>query len=73
MKRLASAILIFLLKIYQRVISPLYSPSCRYYPTCSSYGIEAIRKHGPLRGGYLSLKRICSCHPWGGNGYDPVP
>ena len=66
-------ILILLVKFYQHAISPLFPPSCRYTPTCSHYTIEALQKHGPLRGGWLALKRIGSCHPWGGSGYDPVP
>jgi len=47
--------------------------ACRYYPTCSVYSIEALKKHGPIKGSYYSIKRILSCHPWGGSGYDPVP
>ncbi len=66
-------ILIFPVKIYQWIISPLIGPSCRYTPTCSAYAIEALKKHGPLKGFWLSLKRILSCNPWGGSGYDPVP
>lgn len=65
--------LIWLVRGYQRYISPLTPPSCRYMPTCSQYTIEALQKHGLLKGGWLSLKRIGSCHPWGGSGYDPVP
>ncbi|MGO4294227.1 membrane protein insertion efficiency factor YidD [Chitinophaga sp. RAB17] len=64
---------IFLIKIYQWFISPLLGSKCRYTPTCSQYGIEAFKKYGPLKGGYLTIKRILSCHPWGGHGYDPVP
>ena len=59
--------------LYQRIISPLTNASCRYVPTCSKYGIEAIQKHGPWKGGFLTIKRIFSCHPWGGEGFDPVP
>lgn len=66
-------VFIFLIKAYQRLISPIFPPSCRYTPTCSQYGIEAFRKHGALKGFWLTLKRIASCHPWGGHGYDPVP
>ena len=59
--------------VYQKLISPLLLPRCRYTPTCSEYGIEAITKHGPWKGGVLIIKRIINCHPWGGDGYDPVP
>jgi uncharacterized protein len=65
--------LIFLIKIYQYLISPLLGASCRFTPTCSAYGHEAIRKYGPFKGGWLTLKRIGRCHPWGGHGADPVP
>jgi len=67
--------LVFLLiiKIYQLVISPYTPPSCRYTPTCSAYSAEAIKKYGAIKGGWLALKRILSCNPWGGSGYDPVP
>ncbi len=58
---------------YRASISPLFPPCCRFTPTCSQYALEAIRKHGPVRGGLLAIKRICRCHPWGGSGYDPVP
>ncbi len=58
---------------YQRCISPLTPPSCRFTPTCSEYARQAIIKHGPLRGTYLAIRRILRCHPWGGSGYDPVP
>jgi putative membrane protein insertion efficiency factor len=65
--------LIFLIRIYQMGISPLLPNSCRYTPTCSSYMIEALRIHGPFKGLWLGSKRISRCHPWGGEGYDPVP
>ncbi len=65
--------IILLIKIYQLVISPILPPSCRFTPTCSHYSLEALKKHGLLKGGWLSLKRILRCHPWGGSGYDPVP
>ena len=58
---------------YKVAISPLTPPSCRYTPSCSTYAVEAIRKHGPLKGIYLAVRRILRCHPWGGSGYDPVP
>ncbi|PKP03949.1 MAG: membrane protein insertion efficiency factor YidD [Bacteroidetes bacterium HGW-Bacteroidetes-9] len=73
MKRLLSNLLIGLIKLYQGAISPYLPPSCRYTPTCSAYGIEALKKHGPFKGGWLTIKRVLSCHPWGGSGYDPVP
>ena len=59
--------------VYQKAISPLLSPSCRYTPTCSVYGLEAIEKYGPWKGGGLTLKRILTCHPWGGHGHDSLP
>ncbi|NQX80987.1 MAG: membrane protein insertion efficiency factor YidD [Flavobacteriaceae bacterium] len=64
---------ILLVRIYQLVISPLTPASCRYTPTCSQYTVEALKKHGLIKGGLLGLKRIFSCHPWGGSGHDPVP
>ncbi len=71
--RLMGMALILPIRFYQRFISPLTPPACRFTPTCSQYAVEAIRKYGPLKGGWLALKRICRCHPWGGSGYDPVP
>ena len=65
--------MILLIKIYQWTLSPLIGRNCRYTPTCSNYGIEAIRKYGAIKGGWLTIKRIASCNPWGGSGYDPVP
>jgi len=73
MKKLISKILIVLIRLYQNGISPYISPSCRYTPTCSNYGINALEKHGAIKGLWLTIKRILSCHPWGGHGYDPVP
>lgn len=58
---------------YKAAISPYLPPACRYTPTCSTYAIEALRKHGPLKGSWLAIRRIMRCHPWGGCGYDPVP
>ena len=66
-------LLIIPIKIYQRFISPLSPPACRYTPTCSVYAVEALKKHGPIKGLYFAIKRILSCHPWGSSGYDPVP
>ena len=64
---------VLLIKGYQFLISPLLPSTCRYDPTCSHYAIEALQTHGFLKGTYLAIKRIGSCHPWGGSGYDPVP
>jgi len=64
---------IVLIKLYQLIISPWLGPSCRYTPTCSQYGIEALRKYGLIKGLWLTIKRIVSCNPWGGHGHDPVP
>jgi putative membrane protein insertion efficiency factor len=61
------------IKIYQWIISPALPKTCRYYPSCSEYAIEALQVHGPLKGLILGTKRILSCHPWGGHGHDPVP
>lgn len=58
---------------YQHMISPLTPAACRYTPTCSQYAVEAIKKYGPFKGGWMGLKRIGRCHPWGGSGHDPVP
>jgi putative membrane protein insertion efficiency factor len=65
--------LIVLVRIYQLVISPIFPATCRYTPTCSHYTVEALKVWGPLKGSYLAVKRIASCHPRGGFGYDPVP
>lgn len=72
-QRLVRALVLGLLRFYQGAISPLYPATCRYTPTCSQYAVEAVRKHGALQGGWLALKRLRRCHPWGGSGYDPVP
>ena len=71
--RILSLPFIALIKIYQWVISPWFGPKCRFTPICSNYAIEALRKHGIIKGGWLAAKRIASCHPWGKSGYDPVP
>ena len=73
LKKAVAFPLILLVRFYQLCISPLKPPSCRFTPTCSHYAIEALRKHGPIRGLYLTAKRLLRCHPWGGSGYDPVP
>jgi hypothetical protein len=62
-----------LIRLYQLAISPWLAPRCRFTPTCSQYGIDALRKHGPLKGTWLTIKRIAKCHPWGSHGHDPVP
>lgn len=65
--------LIFLIRIYRKFISPVKPPSCRFYPTCSMYAIQAIEKYGALRGTFMAIKRILKCHPLNPGGYDPVP
>ena len=69
MKRL----LVALLRTYQYAISPFLGRRCRYYPSCSEYAVEAVEKHGAIKGGWLGAKRLCRCHPWHPGGYDPVP
>lgn len=71
--QLPAKFLILLIRIYQLTLSPFIGRNCRYTPTCSNYGIEAIKKYGAIKGGWLTIKRILSCNPWGGSGYDPVP
>ncbi len=73
MRRALTYILVFLIRGYKALISPLFPPSCRYYPTCSSYSMEAIQKYGPFKGSWMGAKRIARCHPWHEGGYDPVP
>lgn len=73
LKNIFTWILLVPVYFYRAVISPLTPPSCRYTPTCSQYAIEALKKHGPIKGLFLATKRILSCNPWGGSGYDPVP
>ena len=72
-KRASALPLLVLVKFYQYCISPLTPPSCRFTPTCSQYAVEALKKYGPIKGSWLTIKRLSKCHPWGGSGYDPVP
>lgn len=72
-KKILNYPFILMIRFYQRCISPLTPPSCRFTPTCSQYALEAFQKYGPLKGLYLSVRRILRCHPLGGSGYDPVP
>jgi hypothetical protein len=65
--------LIALIRAYQVVLSPFIGAHCRFHPTCSHYAVEAIREHGPIKGLYLSVRRLSRCHPWHPGGYDPVP
>lgn len=67
------AALIGAIRFYQKFISPLFPPRCRFYPTCSSYAAEALDRHGVLRGSWLTIRRLSKCHPWHPGGYDPVP
>ncbi len=69
----AARLLGLLIRFYRYAVSPLLPPRCRYLPTCSEYALEAVERHGALRGGWLTVRRIARCHPWGGAGYDPVP
>jgi uncharacterized protein len=73
MKKAIRTIFIFPVLVYQYVISPLLPASCRYTPSCSEYTKQAILKHGIFKGTWLGIKRISRCHPWGGQGHDPVP
>ncbi|EGQ21471.1 membrane protein insertion efficiency factor YidD [Sporosarcina newyorkensis] len=66
-------VLLLGIRFYQKFISPMFPPSCRFYPTCSHYGVEAIETHGALKGSWLAVKRILKCHPFHEGGFDPVP
>lgn len=72
-KNIVNAPFLLLIKLYQWILSPLLGPKCRFTPTCSNYALQAFRKYGPIKGFWLSAKRIARCHPWGGHGHDPVP
>jgi putative membrane protein insertion efficiency factor len=65
--------LVLLVRLYQRLVSPLLPPSCRFYPSCSAYAVAALERHGALRGSLLTVKRLCRCHPFNPGGLDPVP
>ncbi|MDD2560215.1 MAG: membrane protein insertion efficiency factor YidD [Bacteroidales bacterium] len=73
MRKLVIFLVLLPLRFYRLFISPLFPSSCRYTPTCSEYAMQAVQKHGPIKGAWLAIKRIVSCNPWGGHGYDPVP
>ncbi|MCK5079509.1 MAG: membrane protein insertion efficiency factor YidD [Bacteroidales bacterium] len=73
LKKILAFPFMLVIYFYKYAISPLTPASCRHYPSCSTYSIQALKMHGPLRGGWLGVKRIASCHPWGTGGIDPVP
>ena len=73
LRKLLTYFLLLPIYFYKGAISPLTPPSCRFTPSCSTYAVEALRKHGPFKGLYLAIRRILRWHPWGGSGYDPVP
>lgn len=66
-------LLLALIRFYQAGISPWLPPTCRFTPTCSAYGLEAVDRFGAVKGGWMTVRRLLRCHPWGGSGYDPVP
>lgn len=73
MSAIARAIVKAPIQLYRYTLSAFMGRTCRFLPTCSEYALEAIDRHGALRGGALAVRRVCRCHPWGGHGYDPVP
>ncbi len=73
LQRGLTLLLLFGIRFWQLALSPLFGPSCRFYPSCSSYAAEAVERHGPVRGGWLSARRIARCHPFHEGGLDPVP
>lgn len=73
LKKILVAPFLFIIWVYQNAISPFTPKTCRYEPTCSHYTKQALQKHGVIKGSWLGVKRIFSCNPWGGSGYDPVP
>ncbi len=66
-------ILVILIRAYQWLLSPFLGQNCRYHPSCSHYAVEAVERHGPIRGTWMALRRVGRCHPWHEGGYDPVP
>lgn len=66
-------LLVLLIRLYQWLVSPLLPPACRFYPSCSAYAVTALERHGALRGSYLTVRRLCRCHPFNPGGIDPVP
>jgi len=73
MKRLLAYPILLIISLYRLAISPLFPPSCRFYPTCSAYAYEAVSRHGAVKGSWLAVKRILRCHPLNPGGFDPVP
>lgn len=73
MRDLVTFILKAMIKVYRYIISPYLPANCRYHPTCSAYALEALNVHGPVKGSWLTIRRLGRCNPWGGHGYDPVP
>lgn len=68
----AARAVLAVIRLYQATLSPWIGRQCRFEPTCSRYTAEAVARHGALRGGWMGVRRLCRCHPWGGSGYDPV-
>ncbi|HMM76124.1 MAG TPA: membrane protein insertion efficiency factor YidD [Gammaproteobacteria bacterium] len=73
LSRLVARLLVGAILVYRYTLSPWLGPRCRFLPSCSAYALEAVQRHGAWRGGWLAVKRLCRCHPWGGSGHDPVP
>ncbi len=73
LSNILARVVVGLIRAYQYLLSPWLGPRCRYLPCCSEYAVAAIRLHGSLYGGWLTIKRLARCHPWGPSGYDPVP
>ena len=73
LNKIITALLLFLIRAYQLIISPILGLNCRFAPTCSEYAMESLKSHGLIKALFLAIKRIVKCHPWGGHGYDPIP